>query len=52
MTVPIDDPVPDEPVAEEDFLTGLDHPQHVVADGERLLVVDFHGGRILAVTRH
>jgi hypothetical protein len=32
------------------FLTGIDHPQTVVSDGERLLVVDFGGGRILAVT--
>ncbi len=33
------------------WLTGLDHPQHLVADGDRLLVVDFSGGRILSVER-
>lgn len=38
------------PVAGEDFLTGIAHPQHLLADGDRLLVTDFDGGRILAVT--
>ena len=32
------------------FLTGIEHPQTLVSDGDRLLVVDFGGGRILAVT--
>lgn len=40
----------DGPVEFEDFLTGLDRPQHLLADGDRLLVVDYDGGRILAVT--
>ncbi len=40
----------DAPHAGEVFLTGIDHPQHLVADGDRLLVVDHGGGRILAVT--
>ncbi|MBA3604891.1 MAG: glucose sorbosone dehydrogenase, partial [Acidimicrobiia bacterium] len=40
----------DGPVEVTDFLTGLAHPQHLVADGDRLLVGDFDGGRILAVT--
>jgi glucose/arabinose dehydrogenase len=35
----------------EPFLTGIDHPQHLLVDGDRLLVVDHTGGRILAVTR-
>jgi glucose/arabinose dehydrogenase len=38
------------PVATTPFLSGIDHPQTLVSDGERLLVVDFGGGRILAVT--
>ena len=38
------------PVAPTTFLTGIEHPQTLVSDGERLLVVDFGGGRILAVT--
>jgi glucose/arabinose dehydrogenase len=39
-----------QPVAATTFLAGIDHPQTVVGDGDRLLVVDFGGGRILAVT--
>ena len=31
-------------------LSGIDHPQTLVRDGARLLVVDFGEGRILAVT--
>lgn len=50
VTVPIDDPDPDAPVANETFLTGIDHPQHVLADGDRLLLVDHDDGRILAIT--
>jgi len=41
------EPTPAEPEA---WMTGIDHPQHLVADGDRLLVVDHTGGRILAVT--
>ena len=37
-----------EPVT---WMTGVDNPQHVVADGDRLIVVDFSEGRILAVGR-
>lgn len=51
VTVPIDEPAPDEPVESETFLTGLDHPQHLLPDGDRLLIVDHDGGRILAVER-
>ncbi|MET0143382.1 MAG: PQQ-dependent sugar dehydrogenase [Ilumatobacteraceae bacterium] len=47
VAVPVDGT---EPVAPEPFLAGVDHPQDLVADGDRLLVVDFSGGRILAVT--
>jgi hypothetical protein len=32
------------------FLTGVRHPQHLLALGDRLLVVDHAGGRILAVS--
>ena len=34
-----------------DLLTGDLRPQHLLADGDRLLVVDFDGGRILALSR-
>jgi len=37
------------PVEASTFLTGLARPQHLLADGDRLLVVDFDAGRILAV---
>lgn len=40
----------DGPAQVTDFLTGIAHPQHLLADGDRLLVTDFDGGRILAVT--
>lgn len=39
---------PAEPVT---WMTGVDNPQHLVADGDRLLVVDYSGGRILAIRR-
>ena len=32
------------------FLSGIEHPQFLLADGARLLVVDFDSGRVLAVT--
>lgn len=35
----------------EVFLSGIEHPQHLVVDGSRLLVVDHGGGRVLAVSR-
>lgn len=31
------------------WMTGVDHPQHLEVDGQRLLVVDFTAGRILGV---
>lgn len=40
------DRAPAEPVT---WMTGVERPQHLVADGDRLLVVDYAGGRILAV---
>nr|MBA3984531.1 hypothetical protein [Acidimicrobiia bacterium] len=40
----------DGPVRPETFLTGIERPQHLLADGERLLITDFEDGRILAVT--
>ncbi len=40
-----------EPHAGKPFVTGIEHPQHLLADGDRLLVVDHAGGRILAVSR-
>lgn len=48
VTVPrFSEGAPHEPV---DLLTGEDlRPQHLLADGDRLLVVDHDGGRILAV---
>ncbi len=39
---------PHQPV---DLLTGDLRPQHLLADGDRLLVVDFDGGRILSLSR-
>jgi len=38
--------IPHEPI---EVLGGELRPQHLLADGDRLLVVDFDGGRILAV---
>lgn len=49
VTVSIADPAPPEPVDPEVLLTGVEHPQHLLVDGDRLLVVDHDGGRILAV---
>ncbi|MDQ3738883.1 MAG: PQQ-dependent sugar dehydrogenase [Actinomycetota bacterium] len=40
----------DGPVRPETFLTGIGRPQHLLADGARLLITDFEDGRILAVT--
>ncbi|MET0324359.1 MAG: glucose sorbosone dehydrogenase [Ilumatobacteraceae bacterium] len=40
----------ERPVSVTTFLTGIEHPQTLVSDGDRLLVADFGGGRILAVT--
>lgn len=40
----------DEPHEPVEILAGGLRPQHLLADGERLLVVDHEGGRILAVT--
>ncbi len=39
---------PHEPV---DIVTGELRPQHLLVDGERLLIVDFDGNRILALQR-
>jgi len=38
------------PVEYTDFITGIERPQFLLADGDRLLVVDYGGGRIVAVT--
>lgn len=51
VTVPISEPTPSAPVANETFLTGIDHPQFLLADGDRMLLVDHDGGRILALER-
>jgi hypothetical protein len=48
--VAVDTSLPDPPVEPVAFLTGIDHPQWLLADDDRLLVVDFGGGRILAVS--
>ena len=50
VAVPTADPVagPHRPV---DVVTGDLQPQHLLVDGDRLLVVDFDGGRILALER-
>lgn len=45
------EPPESEPYPGELFISGLDHPQHLLADGDRLLVVDFDGGRILTVAQ-
>lgn len=39
----------ERPAAIDDFLLGIERPQFLLADGDRLLVVDFGGGRILAI---
>lgn len=33
----------------EVFVAGIERPQHLLADGDRLLITDFAGGRILAI---
>ena len=38
------------PAPVTDFMTGVANPQHLLADGDRLLVTDFTTGRLLAVT--
>jgi len=48
VTVPTD--VAGRPHQPEILVTGIDSPQHLVADGERLLLSDFGGGRVLAIT--
>jgi glucose/arabinose dehydrogenase len=40
----------DAPHRGEPFLTGIDHPQHLLPVEDELLVVDHTGGRILAVS--
>jgi glucose/arabinose dehydrogenase len=39
------------PHAVTTLLTGVRRPQHLVSDGERLVLSDFDGGRILALSR-
>jgi len=39
------------PVEPSTFVSGIEHPQHLLADGDRLLVSDHETGRILAVER-
>lgn len=47
VSVPADESGrPAEPMT---WMTGVDRPQHLEVDGDRLLVVDFTGGRILAI---
>jgi hypothetical protein len=48
VAVDVTEPFPVEP---RTFLTGIDHPQHLLAFGDSLLVVDHDGGRVLSVTR-
>jgi glucose/arabinose dehydrogenase len=38
-----------EPHEPEVVWNGIDHPQHLLADGDRLLVTDHDGGRIVAL---
>lgn len=49
VTVPVA-AAADEPHRGAAFITGIAHPQHLLADGDRLLVVDFDAGRVLSVT--
>jgi len=37
------------PHVPEVVISGIERPQHLVADGDRLLVTDFAGGRILSI---
>lgn len=48
LTVPTTDNGGD-PWRGEAFISGIEHPQHLVADGDRLLLVDYDGGRIVSV---
>ena len=48
MTVPIDTEVVSS--VHEGLISGITHPQHLLADGDRLLVVDFDRGLILSFT--
>lgn len=48
VTVPAD--AVGRPHEPEILVTGIDSPQHLVADGERLLLSDFGGGRVVAIT--
>jgi glucose/arabinose dehydrogenase len=41
--------VPAEGGGSATWLTGIEHPQHLLADGDALLLVDFDGGRILRI---
>ncbi len=41
----------DQPWSGETLITGIAHPQHVLAVEDRLLVVDLDNGRILAIER-
>jgi glucose/arabinose dehydrogenase len=38
-----------EPYEPEVVVTGIEHPQHLMADGDRLLLTDHTGGRIVAI---
>lgn len=49
VAVPVAAPT-DEPHRGRPVVTGIAHPQHLLADGDRLLVVDFDGGRVLSLT--
>lgn len=50
VAVPVAGPdVDGQPVDYADFLTGIERPQHLLADGDRLLVVDYGDGRILEI---
>ena len=48
VTVPIDAEVVSS--EHEGLISGITHPQHLLADGDRLLVVDFDRGLILSFT--
>lgn len=39
----------DGPVEATPFLTGIEHPQHLLVDGRRVLLTDHTGGRVLAI---
>lgn len=48
VTVPV--ATDGSPHAPEPFLTGVEHPQHLLVDGERVLLTDHSGGRVLSVS--